>query len=79
MPATAEAAISRMGWTFFQWAMRMAAVSYRHLDVYKRQLFAPYEIPVGILLSFLGGPFFLFLIVKQRRRPSRPGRKGASG
>ena len=48
-------------------------------DLFSRVLFAPYEIPVGILLSFLGGPFFLFLIVKQRRRPSRPGRKGAPG
>ena len=48
-------------------------------DLFSRVLFAPYEIPVGILLSFLGGPFFLFLIVKQRRRPSRPGRRGASG
>ncbi len=48
-------------------------------DLFSRVLFAPYEIPVGILLSFLGGPFFLFLIVKQRRRPPRPGRKGASG
>ena len=47
-------------------------------DLLSRVLFAPYEIPVGILLSFLGGPFFLFLIVKQRRRPL-PGRKGGAG
>ncbi len=37
-------------------------------DLLSRLLFAPYEIPVGILLSFLGGPFFLFLILRQRRR-----------
>ncbi|MGI6256429.1 MAG: FecCD family ABC transporter permease [Acutalibacter sp.] len=43
-------------------------------DLLSRVLFAPYEIPVGILLSFLGGPFFLFLIVKQRRHhPQRVG------
>ena len=43
-------------------------------DLLSRVLFAPYEIPVGILLSFLGGPFFLFLIVKQRRHhPRGPG------
>ena len=47
-------------------------------DLLSRVLFAPYEIPVGILLSFLGGPFFLFLILKQRRHHSRPSRKGAS-
>ncbi|MCI8514444.1 MAG: iron ABC transporter permease [Lachnospiraceae bacterium] len=37
-------------------------------DLASRVLFAPYEIPVGILLSLVGGPFFLFLIVKQRNR-----------
>ena len=30
-------------------------------------LFAPYEIPVGIILSFVGGPFFLTLILMQRK------------
>lgn len=37
-------------------------------DVLSRTLFAPYEIPVGILLSLIGGPFFLFLILRKRRR-----------
>ena len=37
-------------------------------DLLSRILFAPYEIPVGILLSFVGGPFFLALILKQRGR-----------
>ena len=27
-----------------------------------RWLFAPYELPVGIILSVLGVPFFLYLI-----------------
>ncbi len=36
-------------------------------DLLSRVLFAPYEIPVGILLSFVGGPFFLTLILKRRR------------
>lgn len=35
-------------------------------DLLSRVLFAPYEIPVGILLSFVGGPFFLFLVIRQR-------------
>ena len=30
-------------------------------DTLSRTLFSPYEIPVGIVLSLLGGPFFLFL------------------
>lgn len=37
-------------------------------DLCSRILFAPYEIPVGILLSLIGGPFFLALILKQRHR-----------
>lgn len=36
-------------------------------DLLSRVLFAPYEIPVGILLSFVGGPFFLFLILRRRK------------
>lgn len=32
-------------------------------DVLARLLFAPFELPVGIVLSFLGAPFFLWLLV----------------
>lgn len=32
-------------------------------DVIGRVLFRPYEMPVGILLSFIGGPFFLLLLL----------------
>lgn len=39
-------------------------------DWLARMLFAPYELPVGILLNFLGVPFFLFLLFRQRRRPT---------
>lgn len=37
-------------------------------DLLSRVLFAPYELPVGILLSFVGGPFFLALLLRERRR-----------
>lgn len=40
-------------------------------DVLARTLFAPYELPVGVVLSLLGGPFFLWLLLRQRR-----GRRG---
>ncbi|MDR2899610.1 MAG: iron ABC transporter permease [Clostridiales bacterium] len=36
-------------------------------DLAARMLFSPYELPVGILLSFLGGPFFIFLLLRNRR------------
>ena len=35
-------------------------------DTLSRVLFAPYELPVGILLSLLGGPFFLFLLLHKK-------------
>lgn len=37
-------------------------------DTVARSAFNPIELPVGILLAFLGGPFFLYMI--QRRRDS---------
>ena len=37
-------------------------------DILARTLFAPYELPVGVVLSLLGGPFFLWLLLRQRRR-----------
>ena len=35
-------------------------------DLLSRLLFAPYELPVGVVLSLGGGPFFLWLLLKQR-------------
>lgn len=35
-------------------------------DLIARKLFAPYEISVGIILSFLGAPFFLYLLIRKR-------------
>ncbi|MBR0597276.1 FecCD family ABC transporter permease [Sinanaerobacter chloroacetimidivorans] len=37
-------------------------------DLMARIIFVPYELPVGIMMSFIGGPFFLYLIMKNRRR-----------
>lgn len=35
-------------------------------DLTARMVFAPYELPVGILLSVLGGPVFLWLLWKRK-------------
>lgn len=58
---------------------RMGATQSRHLiplcslfgagfvtlcDTLSRVVFAPYELPVGILMAFLGAPFFLFVLIK---------------
>ena len=36
-------------------------------DLIARTAFSPYELPVGILLSFIGGPFFVYLIIRSKR------------
>jgi len=35
-------------------------------DLASRMIFAPYELPTGILMSFLGGPFFVWLLLKRK-------------
>lgn len=37
-------------------------------DFIARCLFAPYELPVGIVLSFVGAPFFLYLLLIRKKR-----------
>ena len=37
-------------------------------DLAARTLFSPYELPVGIVLSFLGAPFFLYLLLIRKKR-----------
>jgi len=37
-------------------------------DFVGRSLFAPFELPVGIILSLAGGPFFLYLLLKKGGR-----------
>ena len=36
-------------------------------DLLARTAFAPYEIPVGIVMSVLGGPFFIYLVFRNGR------------
>ena len=35
-------------------------------DLLSRVLFAPFELPVGIVLAFLGAPFFLWLLFRRK-------------
>lgn len=37
-------------------------------DILARVLFVPYELPVGIIMSLIGGPFFIYLILTRKRR-----------
>lgn len=36
-------------------------------DYIARTWFAPYELPTGIILSFIGAPFFLWLLIRRKR------------
>jgi len=36
-------------------------------DALARTLFSPSELPVGILTALMGGPFFLWLMHRERR------------
>ena len=40
-------------------------------DLAARTLFSPHELPVGIVLSFVGGPFFICLLFRQKGGRSR--------
>ncbi len=35
-------------------------------DLFARSIIAPVEIPVGVITALMGGPFFLFVLLKRR-------------
>lgn len=39
-------------------------------DLAARLIFAPYELPAGILMSIIGGPFFIWLLMKRKGKKS---------
>ena len=36
-------------------------------DTLSRLVFSPYEVPVGVILALIGGPVFLFMVVRGKR------------
>lgn len=44
----------------------MGAAFLTFCDVLSRVLFAPFELPVGIIMAFFGAPFFIWLLLRQR-------------
>ena len=36
------------------------------VDLFARTIVVPAELPIGIVTSFLGGPFFLWLLLRQK-------------
>lgn len=37
-------------------------------DTFSRTIISPAELPVGIITAMLGGPFFIWLLIKQKRK-----------
>lgn len=37
-------------------------------DLLSRILFFPYELPVGLFLSFMGSPFFIWMLISRKKR-----------
>lgn len=35
-------------------------------DIAGRLLAAPFELPAGIIMAFVGGPFFMYLLLKKK-------------
>jgi iron complex transport system permease protein len=52
-------------------AMLLGALLLLGADTAARALFWPEEIPVGIMTSMIGGPFFLFLLLRGKRDGAR--------
>lgn len=42
-------------------------------DIIARQIVAPAELPIGIVMSFIGGPVFLWILLKRRGQFMEPG------
>ena len=37
-------------------------------DLFARTIVVPAELPIGIVTSFLGGPFFIWLLLRQKNQ-----------
>lgn len=48
-------------------SMALGATLLLAADVVGRTIVAPGELPVGIIMSFIGGPIFLYLIIRQKK------------
>jgi iron complex transport system permease protein len=55
--------------TLFVFSLLFGIIFFQFTDFLARTLLSPAEIPVGILTSIIGVPFFLFLVFKKSRGP----------
>lgn len=67
VPHMARFLLKRSGRSALVLSVIMGAAFVVACDLVARVAFAPYEIPVGIIMAFLGGPFFIYLVFRNRR------------
>lgn len=66
VPHAARALLGGRGKLLLPTATLLGGAFLTLCDVLGRVIFAPYELPVGIVLSFIGCPFFLFLLARRK-------------
>lgn len=67
MPHAARRLLGSESRTMLPLSLILGAAFLTASDLAARLLFAPYEVPVGILMSLIGGPCFLWLLLKRKR------------
>lgn len=65
-PQTVRRLMNRGGVLQLAASALMGALLLTLCDLLARTLFSPYELPVGVVLSLVGGPFFIWLLFHQR-------------
>lgn len=70
IPHIARGLLGAQSKVLLPFCMIFGAALLTFCDLLARTLFSPFEIPVGLVLSLLGGPFFLWLLIHQKRRRS---------
>ena len=66
VPHIARKIIGNESGTLLPFCAVMGAGFVALCDLIARMIFAPYELPTGIVLSILGGPFFIWLLLKRK-------------
>lgn len=64
VPHTVRQAVGSGGKAYLPLCALSGAALVTICDLFSRLLFAPFELPVGILISVIGAPFFLLLLLK---------------
>lgn len=68
VPHIAKKLVGSESQYLFPFSLLLGAFLVLTCDLIARLCFQPFELPTGILLSLIGGPFFIYLLVKRKGR-----------